>query len=154
MESGRVPYARHMAAFCLCMVSAALQAQPTHWSLVSKSGDGIVTFYKDAGSVTVARGTRLVRLLYDYQQIQQDPDTLMEHRSTIVLVSADCRNHRLASVQSTDYAANMGKGKLVVKSRSLPPEQLHYISVSPSSGSVDDKIMKSVCGDNAGAARH
>jgi hypothetical protein len=143
-----------MAALCLCMVSAALQAQPARWSPVAKSDDGIITFYKDPGSMVVAGDTRRVRLLYDYQQMQQDPDTLIEHLSTIVLASADCRNYKLASVQSADYAAKMGKGKLVTKSRILPPEQLHYVSVSPSSGSVDDKIMKSVCGENGAAARH
>jgi hypothetical protein len=136
-------------------VASAAAAHAGAWSLVTKSDDGLTAFYLDSASVVVVGGTRRARILYDYQQTQQDPDTLVEHRSVVVLASADCQGYRLATMQSTTYAANMAKGKVVAKSLTFPEDELRYVTVSLASGSLDDRIMKSLCGTKNGApAQH
>jgi hypothetical protein len=64
----------------------------------------------------------------------------------VVLASADCQSYRLATVQSTTYAGNMAKGTVVAKSLTFPKEALRYIAVARSSGSANDRVMKSLCG--------
>ncbi len=84
-----------------------------------------------------------MRLLYDYKALQQDPDTFVENRSTTALTSLDCQNRKLASMQSTMYAGNMAKGKVVVTSATLPESDLHYVEVAP--GSIDEKVLNYAC---------
>jgi hypothetical protein len=140
------------ASFLLASVAAAHAGA---WSLIARGDDGLTAFYMDSASIVVAGGTRRARILYDYQQTQQDPDTLVEHRSMVVMASADCLHYRLATVQSITYAANMAKGKVVARSLAFPDEELRYVTVAPASGSVDARVMKSLCGMKNGApAQH
>jgi hypothetical protein len=134
-------------SFCCAMFLLAVgsAARAGTWDLIVKSDDGLTAFYLDSHSLAMAAGARRARLLYDYQQTQQDPDTLVEHRSVVVLASADCRNYRLATVQATAYADNMAKGRIVTKSPAFPKDELRYVTVSPASGSVDDKVLQSLC---------
>jgi hypothetical protein len=141
--------------YALFLVAGSATAHTGAWSLIAKSDDGLIAFYVDSASIVVAGGTRRARVLYDYQQTQQDPDTLVEHRSVVVLASADCQGYRLATMQSTTYAANMAKGKVVVRSLTFPEEELRYVTVSPASGSVDARVVKYLCGTKNGApAQH
>lgn len=136
-------WVRRFATVALGALAIVPIAQATSWDLIVKSDDGLMTFYGDPKSVVVRGTMRKVRLLYDYKLLQQDPDTFVENRSTTALTSIDCRNRKLAAVQSTMYAGNMGKGKVVVKSVTLPESDLHYVEVA--SGSIDEKVLNHVC---------
>jgi hypothetical protein len=103
----------------------------------------LVTFYGDPKSAALYGTMRRMWLLYDYQQVQQDPDTFVETRSIVGLASFDCRHRKLGTVQSTNYAGNMGKGKAVVKSAPLSAKNIHYVDAT--SGSVDGKVLTFVC---------
>jgi hypothetical protein len=129
--------------FGLLAMSTALNAQSTSWRVVVKSDDGQITFYADAGSLVIQDTLRTVRLLYDYVQIQQNPDTLERHLSTIELASIDCKDRRIAPVQSTNYVRHMGAGAIVTKSVTVPKEQLHYVTAA--ADSLDDKVVNYVC---------
>jgi hypothetical protein len=84
-----------------------------------------------------------VQLLFDYTELQQDPDTLIEHRSTIELASVDCRDRRLAAIEATSYSRNMGRGTAVVQNPPDPGGRLRYVHAAP--GSIDDKVVTFVC---------
>jgi hypothetical protein len=127
----------------LLAMSTALNAQSTSWRLMVKSDDGQIAFYADSASLAIHDTLRTVRLLYDYAQIQQNPDTLERHISTIELASIDCKSRRIAPVQSTNYAGHKGAGAVVSKSVSLPKEQLRYVTAA--ADSLDDKVVKYVC---------
>jgi hypothetical protein len=127
----------------LLAMSTALNAQSTSWRLVVNSDDGQIAFYADSTSVAIHGRLRNVRLLYDYAQTQQNPDTLERHLSTIELASVDCESRRIAPVQSTNYAGHKGAGALVSKSMSVPNEQLRYVTAA--ADSLDDKVVKYVC---------
>ena len=127
----------------LLAMSTALNAQSTSWRFVVKSDDGQIAFYADSTSVAIHGSLRNVRLLYDYAQTQQNPDTLERHLSTIELASIDCKGRRIAPVQSTNYAGHKGAGALVSKSMSVPNEQLRYVTAA--ADSLDDKVVKYVC---------
>jgi hypothetical protein len=130
-------------AIGLLAMSTALNAQPTSWRLVVKSDDGQIAFYADSTSLAIQDTLRSVRLLYDYAQTQQNPDTLERHLSTIELASIDCKSRRIAPVQSTNYAGHKGAGAVVNKSVSVPKEQLRYVTAA--ADSLDDKVVKHVC---------
>jgi hypothetical protein len=127
----------------LLAMSTALHAQSTSWRLVVKSDDGQIAFYADSTSVAIHDTLRTVRLLYDYAQTQQNPDTLERHLSTIELASIDCKSRRIAPVQSTNHAGHKGAGAVVSKSASVPKEQLRYVTAE--ADSLDDKVVKYVC---------
>ena len=127
----------------LLAMSTALNAQSTSWHLVVKSDDGQIAFYADSASLAIHDTLRTVRLLYDYAQTQQNPDTLERNLSTIEMASIDCKNRRIAPVQSTNYAGHKGAGAVVSKSVSVPNEQLRY--VTDAADSLDDKVVKYVC---------
>ena len=124
-------------------MSTAPMAQSTSWRFVVKSDDGQVSFYAEAKSLTKHGSLRSLRVLYDYLQTQQDPDTLVRNLSTIEVLSVDCENHRMAPVQSTSYAEHRGAGAVVGKSASLAPAQLRYVAVA--AGSLDEKVFKYAC---------
>jgi hypothetical protein len=124
-------------------MSTALNAQSTSWRLVVKSDDGQIAFYADSTSLAIHDTLRSVRLLYDYAQTQQNPDTLERNLSTIELTSIDCRSRRIAPVQSTNYAGHKGAGAVVSKSVSVPKEQLRYVTAA--ADSLDDIVVKYVC---------
>jgi hypothetical protein len=124
-------------------MAIAPPAQASSWDLIVNSDDGLMTFYGDPKSLVVRGPMRRVRLLYDYKLLQQDPDTFVENRSTTALTSLDCENRKLASMQSTMYAGNMAKGKVVVKSATLPESDLHY--VEGAAGSIDEKVLNYAC---------
>src|ERR1700761_1933626 len=134
----------------LCLVSAALWARPTPWILITKSNDGEVSFYAEPKSLAIKADQRTMRWLYDYRQIQENPDTLVENLSALVTVAADCENRRLATVQSTSYAKHMASGEIVGVSKTLPPSQLRYVRVTKDS--VDEKVLKYICSAKAAAA--
>jgi hypothetical protein len=127
----------------LLAMSTALNAQSTSWRFVVKSDDGQIVFYADSTSLTIHDTLRTVRLLYDYTQTQQNPDSLERHLSTIELASIDCKSRRIAPVQSTNYAGQKGTGAAVSKSVSVPTEQLRYVTAV--ADSLDDKVVKRVC---------
>jgi hypothetical protein len=127
----------------LLVMSTALNAQSTSWRLVVKSDDGQIAFYADSSSLAIHDTLRTVRLLYDYAQTQQNPDTLERNLSTIELASIDCNSRRIAPVQSTNYAGHKGAGAVVSKSASVPKEQLRYVTAA--ADSLDDKVVKYVC---------
>ena len=113
------------------------------WNFITSSDDGLMSFYGDLESV-VHRGNALrIRLLFDYKDVQQDPDTLIEHRSTIELATVQCSDRRIAAVQATSYSRNMGKGKVVVTTERMPDERLRYVAAKPAS--VDDKVVSFAC---------
>ncbi len=143
MQTRAIVWTRRLAVVILSASTAISAAQESIWSVVTKTDDGLMTFYGDRTSVVVQGSLRRAKLLYDYKLLQQDPDTFVEHRSTIEIVSVDCRNHRIAAVQSTDYAGNMGKGTISVQSIELPPEQLRYIVAKPAS--IDERVISYVC---------
>jgi hypothetical protein len=127
----------------LLAMSTAPSAQSTSWRVVVKSDDGQIAFYADSSSLVIQDTLRTVRLLYDYAQIQQNPDTLERHLSTIELASIDCKNGRIAPVQSTNYVGHKGAGAIVSKSVTVPKEQLRYVTAA--ADSLDDKVVNYVC---------
>lgn len=85
---------------------------------------------------------RRARLLFDFTSVQQNPDTLVEHRSAVEVASVDCRRHALAMIESTDYAMNMGRGAAMTKMKS--PQPARYVVAA--SGSIDERMVDFVCG--------
>jgi hypothetical protein len=126
-----------------CAMSTALLAQSTAWHFVVKSDDGQVSFYADASSLAEHGSMRSLRVLYDYLQTQQDPDTLVRNLSTIEVLSIDCENHRMAPVQSTSYAGHRGSGAVVGKSATLATAQLRYVAAAVNS--LDEKVLQYAC---------
>ena len=104
----------HFLAVIVCLMTLVPVAQASSWDYIVKSDDGLMTFYGERDSLVVRGPMRRVRLLYDYRLVQQDSETFIENRSTVALASIDCRNRKLAAIQSTSYAGNMGKGTVVV----------------------------------------
>jgi hypothetical protein len=129
--------------FAPLAMSTALSAQSTSWHVVVKSDDGQMTFYADPKSLVIRDSLRTVRLLYDYAQTQQNPDTLQQILSTIELASIDCRTRRIAPVQSANYAGHKGTGAIVSNSVTVPKEQLRYVTAA--ADSLDEKVVKYVC---------
>ena len=76
-------------ALIICCLAIPTDALAAAWKHVAVSDDGLVNFYVDAESVAAKGPTLRVRLLFDFSKVQQDPDTLIEHRSTIEIAFLD-----------------------------------------------------------------
>ena len=123
---------------CFVIPNDALAAV---WKHIAVSNDGLVNFYMDAKSVAAKGSTRRVRLLFDFSKMQQDPDTLIEHRSTIEMAFLDCRHHTIAPIEAISYAENMARGRAVVATKS--PEPLRHVVAAPKS--IDERVVDFVC---------
>jgi hypothetical protein len=130
-----------IALFVLILVVSGPSAAA--WDFVATSDDGLVTFYGDPTSVVRHGDARRIRLLFDYRELQQDPDSLIEHRSTVELASVECANRRIAAVQATSYSRNMGRGQKVIAGERVPDERLRYVAARPAS--IDDKVVSFAC---------
>jgi hypothetical protein len=131
---------RRMLLIAVALVSAEAMAAAT-WQPIVESADGLVSFYGDPATLTVQGPIRRIRLLYDYKQVQQDPDTLVNMRSQSVLVSLDCVDHRIGPVQEIRYADNMAQGAVVGKSK--PTTRVTYKEIAPDS--INMKVMQYTC---------
>jgi hypothetical protein len=127
-----------LAICCFAIPTCALAAA---WKRIAVSDDGLVTFYMDAESVAAKGSTRRVRLLFDFSKVQQDPDTLIEHRSTIEMALLDCRRHTIAPIEAISYAENKGRGRPVVSTKS--PQPLRHVVAAPQS--IDERVVDFVC---------
>jgi hypothetical protein len=128
-----------LLAFAMAVATAA---EASAWKKIAVSADGLVTFYADTGSMTQRGAFRRFRLLYDYRQVQQDPDDLTSSQSMTVLASIDCRQQLLGVERLIRYSANMAQGAIV--SRSPAEKKIAYRKVA--SGSIDEQTLKFVCG--------
>jgi len=144
-----------VAVLALCGAGIASPCAAA-WKEITRSDDGLMTFYGDPDSIVAHGGHVRVRLLFDYAQLQQDPDTLIEHRSTIELLAVDCAGRRIAPMQATSYEANMGKGRPVVRNAPVAEPALRFVKAAPAS--VDDKVVTFACRSRPGrrspAAHH
>jgi hypothetical protein len=113
------------------------------WQFITKSDDGLMSFYGDPKSIVQHGDALRIRLLFDYRELQQDPDTLIEHRSTVELASIECANRRIAAMQATSYSRNMGRGQRVIAGERVPDERLRYVAAKPAS--IDDKVVSFAC---------
>jgi hypothetical protein len=134
---------RGMAAMVL--VAGACIASPCEaaWDLITRSDDGLMNFYGDRSSIVPHGHLTQVRLLFDYAQLQQDPDTLIEHRSTIEVASVDCSGRRIAAVEATSYERNMGRGRPVVRHEPPTDGLVRFVKAAPAS--IDDKVVTFAC---------
>jgi hypothetical protein len=124
------------------LVACAMQvpdATAAAWSHVTSTSDGLIDFYVDKSSIKGGH-ERTGRVLYDYRNVQQDPDTLEEHRSTVVSARVDCVAPRLGVIRSANYADAMGRGKAIDLASTATPE-MHAVS----SGTIDDQIRAAIC---------
>jgi hypothetical protein len=121
---------------------AAHAAPVTSWKVVARSDDGLVTFSLDPASVARGPG-RTARLLYDYRDPQVDDDMPLAHRSTVVTVRVECRERRIASMSSIDYAGTSGTGKIVRRADRLAPVALRFVDAPE--GSIDARVVDAVC---------
>ena len=110
------------------------------WKHITSSDDGLTNFYMDINGVVVQGSIRRVRLLFDFSQVQQDPDTLIEHRSVVEVASIDCRHHSLAPIEATSYSENMGRGRTVLRSAPAQPRP-----VIAASASIDERVIDFAC---------
>lgn len=132
--------ARRMLLIALMLWSAE-SAAASPWEFILASPNGLVSFYGDPKSLVVQGPIRRVRLLYDYKQAQQDPDTRQSSRSQSVLVSVDCVDHKFGTVQETKYADSMAQGAVVGKSK--PMTRVAYKDVTPDS--MNEKMLQYAC---------
>jgi hypothetical protein len=130
-----------MALLAFAMAFAT-HGEASAWKRIAASADGLVTFYADTASMTQRGNLRRFRILYDYRQVQEDPDDLTVSLSMTVLASIDCRQQLLGVERLTRYSANMAQGSIV--SRSAPDKRIAYRKVAP--GSIDEQTLKFVCG--------
>jgi len=137
------------AAFVLLVVLPLPSAAA--WSFITRSDDGLMSFYGDPASIGHRGNARRIRLLFDYKDLQQDPDTLIEHRSTIEVASVECGDRRIAAVQATSYSRNMARGTVVSTTERIPDERLRYVTAKPAS--VDDKVVSFACAPRRGARK-
>jgi Surface-adhesin protein E len=124
--------------WCFAIPADALAAA---WKHIAVSDDGLVNFYMDAEGVAAKGSTRRVRLLFDFSVVQQDPDTLIEHRSTIEMALLDCRRRTIAPIEAVSYAENKGRGRPVVSTKS--PQPLRHVAAAPQS--IDERVVEFVC---------
>ena len=129
-----------MVVLCVSCMGAPCQAA---WHLITRTDDGLMTFYADPKSMSRHGHKVRVRLLFDYAQVQQDPDTLVEHRSTIELASVDCSGRSIAPVQATSYERPMARGRVVARDERVPEASLRFIKAAPAS--IDDKVVTFAC---------
>jgi hypothetical protein len=59
--------------------------------------------------------------------LQQDPDTLIEHR--VEMASIDCQRRTPATIDASSYAENMGRGRAVVTQ--TWPQALKQVVAAP-----------------------
>jgi hypothetical protein len=123
---------------CFATPTGALAAA---WRHIAVSDDGLVNFYMDAKSVAAKGSTRRARLLFDFSKVQQDPDTLIEHRSTIEMVFLDCRSRTIAPIEAISYSDHKGLGQPVISTKS--PEPLRHVVAAPKS--IDGRVLDFVC---------
>lgn len=140
----------------MLLVAGAFTASPCEaaWDLITRSDDGLMTFYGDRSSIVAHGHLTQVRLLFDYAHLQQDPDTLIEHRSTIEIASIDCTDRSIAAVEATSYERNMGKGRPVVRNDRPADGLVRFVKAAPAS--IDDKVVTFACtsrGHHASSAR-
>jgi hypothetical protein len=128
-------------AFIICCFAIPTDALAAAWKHIAVSDDGLVNFYMDAKSVVAKGSTRRVRLLFDFSKVQQDPDTLIEHRSTIEMAFLDCRRRTIAPIEAISYAENKARGRAVVSTKS--PEPLRHVVAAPQS--IDERVVDFVC---------
>jgi len=138
------PLVRLVMAAAVMLPATAISAAETAWTRVTASQDGLITFYIDRAGIRGER-MRTVRLLYDYRDVQQDPDTLKEHRSSIVVSRIDCAGRRIGMIRSEDFTAPMGRGKRESHAASGQPEMRPVAG-----GSIDAKIIRAACGGQPG----
>ena len=129
------------ALLIVCAFAAPADARAAAWTHITTSADGFTSFYMDAKGSTTHRSPRRVRLLFDFSQLQQDPDTLIEHRSMVETASIDCRHRTLATIDATSFAEHMGRGRAVVTQTS--PQPLKPAVAAP--GSIDERVIDFVC---------
>jgi hypothetical protein len=132
---------RVAALIIVCCFAIPTDGLAIAWRHITASDDGLANFYTDTKSVVAHGSVRRVRLLFDFSKVQQDPDTLIEHRSIVELVSIDCRHHSLAPIEATSFAENMAGGRAVVTTAS--PQPLRHVVAA--SGSVDERVIDFVC---------
>ena len=125
-----------VALFALLLAPGAYGAS---WSRVTSSPDGLVDFYIDRAGIT-GSDPRSVRILYDYRDVQQDPDTLVEQRSSIITARIDCRHSTITIIQSRDFGERMARGKPSSVSAVRQPVQKHIAD-----GTIDQRIQQAVC---------
>jgi len=135
---------RRVAAATLFLSAIAYAAPHDSWNYITRSPDGLVSFYGDHKSITLREAIRRARVLYNYKEPQLDPDTLVTTRSTIAVTLADCRKRKLAGIEGTDYAGPMGSGKILSRSRQLPNAAPEYVEAK--SGSADEAVLNYICG--------
>ena len=136
MPTGRLPL-----LMIVCCFAAPADALGLAWKHVATSDDGLANFYMDAKSVVAHGSLRRVRLLFDFSKLQQDPDSLIEHRSIVEVASIDCRRHALAPIEATSFAGNMGAGRAVVTTTS--PQPLRHVVAA--TASIDERVIDFVC---------
>ena len=128
-------------ALIICCFAIPTDALAAAWKHISVSDDGLVNFYMDAERVAAKGSTLRVRLLFDFSKVQQDPDTLIEHRSTIEIAFLDCRRRTIAPIEAISYSGNKGRGRPVV---------FDEISTTASPRrrgpqSIDERVVDFVC---------
>jgi hypothetical protein len=128
-------------ALSICCFATTTDAVAAAWKHIAVSDDQLVSFYMDSESVAAKGSTRRVRLLFDYSRTQQDPDTLIEHRSTIEMALLDCRRRTIAPIEAVSYAENKGRGRAVVSTKS--PEPIRHVVAEPRS--IDERVVDFVC---------
>jgi hypothetical protein len=129
------------ALLIVCGFAAPAGARGKAWTHVTTSADGLTSFYLDAKGSMMHGSPRHVRLLFDFKQLQQDPDTLIEHRSMVETASIDCQHRTLATIEATSYAEHMGRGRAVVTQTS--PQPLKPVVAAPNS--IDEHVVDFVC---------
>jgi hypothetical protein len=136
-----MPAGRLHTLIIVCCFAAPAYALGLAWKHITTSDDGLANFYMDAKSVIVRGSIRRVRLLFDFSKLQQDPDSLIEHRSIVEVASIDCRHHALAPIEAISFAGNMGRGRAVVTMAS--PQPLRHVVAA--TASIDERVIDFVC---------
>jgi hypothetical protein len=135
-----MPAAR-LFALIVCCFATPTDALAAAWKHIAASNDGLVNFYMDAKSVAAKGSIRRVRLLFDFSKVQQDPDTLIEHRSMIETALLDCRHRTIAPIEAVSYSEDMGRGRPLVSTKS--PQPLRHVVAAPES--IDGRVVDFVC---------
>ena len=112
-------------ALTICCFAIPTEALAAAWKHIAVSDDGLVNFYTDVESVAAKGSTRRVRLLFDFSKVQQDPDTLIEHRSIIEIAFLDCRRRTIAPIEAISFSENKGRGRPLVSTKS--PQPLRHV---------------------------
>lgn len=123
---------------------AVLPAFAASWQRIADGANGLITYYAGA-SVRADGKLRRVELLYDYKELQENPDGNHDHetdfRSTTTIAYVDCQSRRIAVEGVRNFEMNMGKGKVVGRSPMAPSRKFQEISA----GAEDDAVFRWVC---------